>query len=84
MRVVSLLRSSVGRVLKVAAGVWLLEQGMALATLGGLVMTMAGVFLTVTGLAGLSFIKGTPKAWTAGHVAASHARRDHTSREKGA
>ena len=78
MRVVSLLCSRAGRILKVALGVWLLAEGMTLATLGGLVMMMSGVFLTVTGLAGICFIEGAVNAWTAGHTAPSHAHRDHT------
>ena len=41
-----------GRVLKVVIGAWLLMEGMTRATLGGLVMTMTGIVLAVTGLAG--------------------------------
>ena len=78
MRAVSFLCSRAGRILKVAVGVWLLAEGMTLATLGGLVMMMAGVFLTVNGVAGICFIEGAVSAWTAGHTAASHARRNHT------
>jgi hypothetical protein len=78
MRVVSLLCSRAGRILNVAVGVWLLGEGMTLATFGGLVMMMAGVFLTVNGVAGRCFIEGAVNAWTAGHTAASHAHRHHT------
>jgi uncharacterized membrane protein len=70
----NVLCSKAGRVLKVAAGVWLLAEGIALATLGGLVMTMAGVFLIVTGLAGVCFIEDAVKAWTEGQQAASPPR----------
>ena len=78
MRVVSLLCSRAGRILNVAVGVWMLAEGMTSATLGGLVMTMAGVFLTVNGVAGVCFIEGAVNAWTAGHTAAPHAHRNHT------
>ena len=78
MRVVSLLCSQAGRILKVAVGVWLLAEGMTLAALGGLVMMVAGIFLTVTGLAGICFIEGAVNAWTVGHTALSHAHRDQT------
>lgn len=58
MPVVHFLRSNAGRLLKVAAGVWLLAAGMTVATLGGLVMMMTGVFVAVTGLAGICFTDG--------------------------
>ena len=76
MPVVHLLRSNAGRLLKVAIGVWLLAAGTTVATLGGLVMMMAGVFLAVTGLAGICFTDGV-SGWTTRQTP-SHAHRDHT------
>jgi hypothetical protein len=76
MLVVRFLRSNTGRLLKVAAGVWLLAAGMTVSTLGGLVMMMAGVFLAVTGLAGICFTDGV-STWTTRQTP-SHAHRDHT------
>jgi hypothetical protein len=76
MPVVHFLRSNAGRLLKVAAGVWLLAAGMTVATFGGLVMTMAGVFLAVTGLAAICFTDGV-STWTTSQTP-SHAHRDHT------
>lgn len=84
MPVITVLRSKTGRVLRVAAGIWLLATGMTLATLGGIVMMMAGVFLTVTGLEALCFTKGAQTVWTAGHIAASHTPCDRTEPAKGA
>ena len=76
MLVVHFLRCKAGRLLKVAVGVWLLAEGVTFATLGGLVMMMAGVFLAVTGLAGIWFKDGVT-AWPTAQTP-SPAHRDHT------
>lgn len=51
MSVLKFLRPNAARLLRVAAGLSLLAAGMPFATLGGLVMMMAGIFLAVATLA---------------------------------
>jgi hypothetical protein len=51
MSALKFLRPNAGRLLRVTAGLLLLAAGMPFATLGGLVMMMAGIFLAVATLA---------------------------------
>jgi hypothetical protein len=65
---VDLLCSRAGRVLRVVGGTWLLMQGMSRPTLEGLMMTMAGIVIAVTGLAGVCFAEEARPGWTARHA----------------
>ena len=62
MWAIRFMQSFVGRVLNVAAGAWLLFEGSADATLGGLITRMAGVVLMVTAF---------------GHLTDESRRREH-------
>ena len=63
MPVVIFRGSTTRRVMRVAVGLFLLAYGIAVPTLGGLVMLMAGVFLTVSEVAGLCFTEGRIAPW---------------------
>ena len=75
---VTVVCSRAGRVLKAVIGVWLLMEGMTRATLGGLVMTMTGVALAVTGLAGVCLVEDAISGWAARHAARTSTQQDHT------
>ena len=65
---VNLLCSRAGRVLRVVVGTGLLMQGMSRPTLEGLMMTMAGVVIAITGVAGICFVEEALPGWTARHA----------------
>ena len=75
---VTVVCSGAGRALKVVIGTWLLLEGMTRATLGGLVMTMTGVVLAVTGLAGVCLVEDAISGWGARHAAPTPTQRDYT------
>ena len=58
---ITFLGSAAGRAVSIALGAWLLVQGTLLPTLGGIVMTMAGVLLVVIGAAGVRAIPEPPR-----------------------
>ena len=74
---VTVVCSKPGRALKVVIGTWLLMEGMARATLSGLVMTMTGVVLAVTSLAGVCLVEEAISGWAARHAARTPTQRDH-------
>ena len=74
---VTVVCSRAARALRVVIGTWLLMEGMTRATLGGLVMTMTGVVLAVTGLAGVCLVEEAISGWAARHAALTPTQRDH-------
>jgi hypothetical protein len=70
--------SRTGRVLKVTFAAWLLVEGMGRTSFGGLMMTMTGVVLAVTGMAGACFIEEAITNWAARRTTMSSPQRHHT------
>lgn len=62
MWVITFMRSTPGRVVKVAAGLWLMAYGVTHASLLGLVLMMVGVVPLVTGVAGICLLDEFVKA----------------------
>ena len=76
--VVNFLCSRAGRAARAAVGTWLLLEGMTRATRGGLMMTMAGVVLAVTGLASLCLVEEAMTSWGARDTTRPPAPRDYS------
>jgi hypothetical protein len=77
MWLVKFLCSKAVQALGAGLGAWLIIHGLALMTLGGLVMMMAGIVLAVTGLADMCFSEKSANGWKPGHTAAPSARGGH-------
>jgi hypothetical protein len=77
MWLVMFLRSKMVHVLGAGLGAWLIVHGLALTTLDGLVMMMAGIVLAVTGLADMCFSEKSANGSKPGHTAAPSARGGH-------
>lgn len=78
MWLVKFLCSRAAGVVEVVIGAWLLMEGMARTTLGGLTMTMAGVVLAVTGLAGVCFFEKAITHAPVRDAARPRTQHDHT------
>ena len=71
---VSFMQSVPGRALRVALGLSLIAYGGTHASLFGLVLTMAGMVPTVTGLAGICLIEEVMKSRRTSHLQAGQVR----------
>lgn len=77
MWVISFMRSTPGRVLRVAFGCWLIVYGATHASLLGLVLMMVGTVPLVTALAGICLIEEVVRGMRAHRAPASRPREHH-------
>jgi hypothetical protein len=77
MSFVTFMRSVPGRVLRVAAGLWLIAYGATHASLLGLVLMMVGMLPAVTGLAGICLIEEVIKSRRTWNPPAGRSREHH-------
>ena len=77
MRVLTFMRSTAGRLVKVAVGVWLMVYGVTHASLFGLVLMMVGVVPLVTGAAGICLLDEFVKARQVQHRRPEPRPREH-------
>ena len=76
MRAIAFLKSTAGRVLRGAAGLWLVVYGLTHASLLGLVLMMVGIVPLVTAVAGICLIDEVLRG-TKPHAAQPFPPREH-------